>query len=203
LIARLRGTLAAVGEDHAIVDAGGVGYLVILAPSTLDRLPGAGEPVELHTELHLREDGVHLYGFLDAADRSWFRLLQTVQGVGARVALSILGTLRPLQLANAIAAGDRAALTRASGVGMRLATRIVAELKERAGALPQASGAAGEPVRIVSLGGAADDALSALLHLGYGRAEAYAALARVQARHGADGLTVDLLVREGLKELAA
>lgn len=200
MIARLRGTLALVGEDHAIVDAGGVGYLVTLAPANLERLPRVGEAVELHTELHLREDGIHLYGFLDATDRVWFRLLQTVQGVGARVALSLLGTLRPHQLANAIAAGDRALLARASGVGSRLAGRIVAELKDRVGALPQASGI-DAPVRLAGMGGAADDALSALINLGYARTEAYAALARVQARAG-ETLTVDALVREGLRELA-
>ncbi len=199
MIAHLRGVLAAVGDDHAIVDVGGVGYLVAVAPATLEGLPRVGEAVELHTELHLREDGITLYGFPDAADRTWFRLLQTVQGVGARVALSLLGTLRPHELANAIAAGDKAMLGRATGVGARLAARIVAELKDRVGALPQPS--RGEPVA-VSLGGGANDALSALLHLGYGRAEAYAALARVQARLGGD-LAVDVLVREGLRELTA
>lgn len=204
MIARLRGTLAGVGEDHAIIDVGGVGYLVTVAPATLERLPSVGEAVELHTELHMREDGISLYGFLDAADRAWFRLLQTVQGVGARVALSLLGTLRPHELANAIAAGDKAALGRASGVGSRLASRIVAELKDRVGSLPQAQTAplGIGPVAVASLGGPANDALSALLNLGYARVEAYAAIARVQARLGPD-LPVDALVREGLKELVA
>ena len=199
MIARLRGTLVAIGDDHAIVDAGGVGYLLTVAPATIARLPRLGEAVELHTEMHLREDGIHLYGFIDVGDRVWFRLLQTVQGVGARVALSILGTLRPAQLANAIAAGDKASLSRASGVGTRLAARIVAELKDRVGALPQAAGA--EPLPVLPQGGAAGDALSALLNLGYARAEAFAALARVQARADHE-LPVDVLVREGLKELA-
>ncbi len=199
MIAHLRGVVAAVGEDHAIVDVGGVGYLVTVAPATLEQLPGVGESVELHTELHLREDGMTLYGFPDPADRIWFRLLQMVQGVGARVALSLLGTMRPVELANAIAAGDKAMLARASGVGPRLAARIAAELKDRVGALPQA-GRTATPGAV--LDGAAGDALSALLHLGYARAEAYAALARVQARLGA-GAGVDALVREGLKELSA
>lgn len=199
MIARLRGILAAIGDDHAIIDVAGVGYLVTVAPATLERLPRVGEAVELHTELHSREDGITLYGFPDAADRTWFRLLQTVQGVGARVALSLLGTLRPPEMANAIAAGDKAMLARASGVGPRLAARIVAELKERVGALPQAG--RGEPLA-VAVGGASGDALSALIHLGYARAEAYAAIARVQARLGT-GLAVDALVREGLKELTA
>ena len=117
MIARLRGILAGIGDDHAIVDVAGVGYLVTIAPATLERLPRVGEAVELHTELQLREDGMTLYGFPDPADRTWFRLLQTVQGVGARVALSLLGTLRPHELANAIAAGDKAMLARATGVG--------------------------------------------------------------------------------------
>jgi Holliday junction DNA helicase RuvA len=200
MIARLRGILAGVGEDHAIVDVGGVGYLVTVSPATLERLPPVGEAVELHTELQLREDGMTLYGFPDAADRTWFRLLQTVQGVGARVALSLLGTLRPAELANAIAAGDKAMLARASGVGGRLAARIAAELKDRVGSLPQPGRVA--PAAGIAIEGAAGDALSALLHLGYGRAEAFAALARVQARLGAN-VAVDALVREGLKELSA
>jgi holliday junction DNA helicase RuvA len=202
MIARLRGMLAGIGEDHAIVDVGGVGYLVTVAPATLERLPRVGEAVELHTELHMREDGVSLYGFPDAADRTWFRLLQTVQGVGARVALSLLGTFRPHELANAIAAGDRAALARASGVGARLAGRIAAELKDRVGALPRPGGVELPGAAAVSLGGTANDALSALLHLGYARSDAYGAIARVQARLGPE-LAVDALVREGLKELTA
>jgi len=198
MIARLRGLLAGIGDDHAIVDVAGVGYLVTVSPATLERLPRIGEAVELHTELQLREDGMTLYGFPDPADRTWFRLLQTVQGVGARVALSLLGTLRPAELANAIAAGDKAMLARASGVGSRLAARIAAELKDRVGALPQA----GRSEPVAALAGASGDALSALLHLGYARAEAYAALARVHARLGSE-LAVDVLVREGLKELTA
>ncbi len=197
MIARLRGILAAIGDDHVVIDVAGVGYLVTVAPATLEQLPQVGETVELHTELHLREDAITLFGFPDAADRTWFRLLQTVQGVGARVALSLLGTLRPHDLANAIAAGDKAMLGRASGVGARLAARIVAELKDRVGSLPQPGRSLPE---VASLAGGAGDALSALLNLGYGRAEAYAALARVQARQGTD-LAVDVLVREGLREL--
>ena len=155
-----------------------------------------GEAVELHTELQLREDGMTLYGFPDPADRTWFRLLQTVQGVGAGGAVAP-GDLAAHELANAIAAGDKAMLARASGVGGRLAARIASELKDRVGALPQPGAAADR----CDLGGAAEgDALSALLHLGYARAEAYAALARVQARLGSE-VAVDVLVREGLKEL--
>lgn len=199
MIARLRGTVAVIGEDHAVIDVGGVGYLVMLSPATLQRLPRIGEGVELHTELQVREDDMSLFGFLDAADRTWFRLLQTVQGVGARVALSLLGTLRPHEIANAIAAGDRASLSRASGVGGRLAARIVGELKDRVGAVPTAAGI--ELPSLATPQGPAGDALSALLHLGYARVDAFSALARVQGRLGPD-LTVDVLVREGLKELS-
>jgi Holliday junction DNA helicase RuvA len=200
MIARLRGTVAAIGEDHAVIDVGGVGYLVMLSSAVLQRLPRAGETVELHTELQVREDDMSLYGFLDAADRTWFRLLQSVQGVGARVALSLLGTLRPHEIANAIASGDRASLSRANGVGGRLAARIVSELKDRVGALPVARGIELPPA-LAAPEGAAGDALSALLHLGYARVDAFAALARVQGRLGPD-LPVDALVREGLKELS-
>jgi Holliday junction DNA helicase RuvA len=198
MIAHLRGVVAAIGDDHVIVDVGGVGYFVTVSPATLERLPHVGEAVELHTELQLREDGMTLYGFPDSADRTWFRLLQTVQGVGARVALSLLGTLRPAELANAIAAGDKAMLARASGVGGRLAARIAAELKDRVGTLPQP----GRPDVALAVSGTSGDALSALLNLGYARAEAYAAIARVHARLGAE-LSVDVLLREGLKELTA
>ena len=146
----------------------------------------------------MREDGITLYGFPDAADRTWFRLLQTVQGVGARVALSLLGTLRPNELANAITAGDKAMLARATRRGRAAggADRGRAQGPRRRAA----AGRAGASCRRRASPAAPSDALSALLHLGYGRAEAYAALARVQARLGAE-LAVDALVREGLREL--
>lgn len=219
MIALLRGTVAGVTEDAAVVDVGGVGYLVLCSSSTLQRLPRLGQSVELHTEMQARENEITLYGFLEPADRAWFRLLQTVQGVGARVALSILGVLRPQDLATAIAVGDRAALTRAGGVGARLATRIVTELKDRVGGIPTRGGGGlgaaalaaatgGVPSTMAaaaSLGGAADDALSALVHLGYGRSDAFAAVARVQGRLGEEAASAgtDRLIREALKELAA
>jgi Holliday junction DNA helicase RuvA len=196
----LRGTVAMLTEEAVVIDAGGVGYLVHCAASTLHRLPRSGEPVELHTEMQVREDGITLFGFLEPAERVWFRMLQSVQGVGARVALSILGVLRPAELATAIALGDRGALTRAGGVGPRLAARLLAELKDRVGGLPSAPGAAAVPVPAAILGPAAD-AVSALGNLGYSRGDAYNAVARVQARAGAEA-PVDLLIREALKELA-
>ena len=200
MIARLRGTVATLQEEAAVIDVGGVGYLVALAPSTLAGLPAVGTAVELHTELVVREDGMTLYGFLDPADRVWFRLLQTVQGVGARVALSILGVLRPPQLTAAIASGDKAALSRASGVGARLAARILAELRDRVAGLPVSR--AVEPGSIgTAVLAPGDDALSALINLGYGRADAYTAVARVRARLGEE-TPIDRLIRESLKELA-
>ena len=211
MIALLRGTVAGATEDAAVVDVGGVGYLVHCAASTLQRLPRTGQPVELHVETQVREDAITLYGFLEPADRVWFRLLQSVQGVGAKAALAILSVLRPGDLATAIALGDRASITRANGVGGKLAARIVAELKDRVGALPTAGGdgiaglpgaiGADDPAASPFLG-AARDAVSALGNLGYGRGDAFAAVARVQQRLGA-GAAVDQLIREALKELAA
>jgi Holliday junction DNA helicase RuvA len=217
LIAFLRGVVASVGEDAAVVDVGGVGYLVQCPSNVLQRLPRLGHEAELHVETQVREDSITLFGFLDPADRVWFRLLQSVQGVGAKAALAILGVLRPHDLATAIAIGDKAAITRANGVGAKLAARIVAELKDKVGGLPSGGGAglgaaalaaASGPVSgmddpaVSPLLGAARDAVSALGNLGYGRGDAFAAVARVQARLGA-GAAVDQLIREALRELAA
>jgi holliday junction DNA helicase RuvA len=217
LIAFLRGVVASVGEDAAVVDVGGVGYLVQCPASVLQRLPRLGQQAELHVETQVREDSITLFGFLDPADRVWFRLLQSVQGVGAKAALAILGVLRPGELATAIAIGDKAAITRANGVGAKLAARIVAELKDKVGGLPSGGGAglgaaalaaASGPLSgmddpaVSPLLGAARDAVSALGNLGYGRGDAFAAVARVQARLGA-GAAVDQLIREALRELAA
>jgi holliday junction DNA helicase RuvA len=199
MIARLRGRLDSVGEDHAVIDVGGVGYLVHCAARTLHTLPRPGEAVDLLIETQVREESITLYGFRDATERAWFRLLQTVQGVGARVALAILGVLAPDQLAAAVAAQDKAPLTRASGVGPRLASRIVAELEGRAGELP-----AGSPWRAppAAAPGAAGDAFSALVNLGYGRSEAHAAIAKAHATLGPEA-GVDALIRASLAELAA
>lgn len=201
MIARLRGRLDTLGEDHAVVDVGGVGYLVFCSPRTLAVLPRPGEAVDLHIETQVRAESITLYGFPDPAERGWFRLLQTVQGVGARVALAILAVLAPDQLARAVAAQDRAALARASGVGQRLAGRIVAELKDRLADLPE--GAPFQPMPgEVAAGDAAADAVSALINLGYGRSEAHQAIARAAATLGANA-SVDALIRFGLKKLGS
>lgn len=202
MIALLRGRVAALGDDHLVVDVGGVGYLVHAGGRTLQRLPRPGEPVELWVETQLRTDQIALYGFLDPAERAWFRLLQTVQGVGAKVALALLGTLSPDELVAAVAARDRATLARAPGVGSRLAGRLVAELADRVGELPRSAGAPSAAITVApAAAGPADDALAALARLGFGRAEAALALARARARLGEDA-PLEALVREGLKELA-
>ena len=188
MIAHLRGRVARHDEDGAIVDVQGVGYLVHASARTLRRLPAVGEAVELLTELHTTEETMRLYGFIDEPERSCFRLLQTVQGV-----------LGPDGLAAAVASGDKAALSQAPGVGARLAARIAAELKDRLVGVAVAPGlpatAAGVPAEAV------DDALAALVQLGFGRAEAFASLGRVRARLG-DTAALDAVLRESLKELA-
>ena len=200
MIARLRGRLDGIAEDHAVVDVGGVGYLVVCSARTLAGLPGTGEAVDLHIETQVRAESITLYGFRDPAERVWFRLLQTVQGIGGRVALAVLSVLGPDELARAVAAQDRAALSRASGVGPRLAGRIVSELRERLVDLPAPIGAvAAAPLAGAS--GPAADAISALINLGYGRSEAHAAIAKAAASLG-DQAALDALIRTGLQELA-
>jgi Holliday junction DNA helicase RuvA len=201
MIARLRGRLDGIAEDHAVVDVGGVGYLVVCSARTLAGLPGMGEAVDLHIETQVRAESITLYGFKEPAERVWFRLLQTVQGIGGRVALAVLSVLGPDQLARAVTAQDKAALSRASGVGTRLAGRIVSELRERLVDLPAPVGAvAAAPVAGTS--GPAADAISALINLGYGRSEAHAAIAKAAASLG-EQAAVDALIRTGLQELAS
>jgi Holliday junction DNA helicase RuvA len=203
VIAYLRGRLESLGEDHAVIDVGGVGYLVVCAPRTLASLPRPGEVVELRIETQLRAESLILYGFETGAERSWFRLLQTVQGVGARVALAVLSVLAPAQLAQAVLAGDKAALARASGVGPRLAARMVSELQARVGELPAGIGAGPAPLAALpAAGGLPGDAVSALVNLGYGRSEAHQAVGRAAASLGEAAALPDL-IRAGLKELAA
>lgn len=201
MIARLRGRLDGIAEDHAVVDVGGVGYLVVCSARTLAGLPGAGEAVDLHIETQVRAESITLYGFKDPAERVWFRLLQTVQGIGGRVALAVLSVLGPDQLARAVAAQDKAALSRASGVGPRLAGRIVSELRERLVDLPAPVGVVAA-ASVSRASGPAADAISALINLGYGRSEAHAAIAKAAASLG-EQAAVDALIRTGLQELAS
>lgn len=198
MIARLRGLVEGISGDRCIVDVGGVGYLVFCSTRTLAALPPAGE-VTLQVETLVREDAIALYGFSSTAEQEWWRLLITVQGVGARVALNLLSALSPDQLIAAIATGDRAAITRTPGVGPKLAVRILTELREKAGAMPSGAGALPSAPPPASPHFA--DALSALLNLGYRRAEAEAALAKGVAAHG-EAAALDVLIRAGLKVLA-
>lgn len=203
MIAMLTGRVESLGANGVILDVGGVGYLVFASARTFDRLPSNGETVRLLIETHVRQDHIHLYGFLEPAERDWFRQLMTVQGVGARMALAVLSVLPPDELAHAIAAQDRAQITRADGVGPKLATRILSELKDKVGDLALARAVAGSPADGQNgAGRAAGDAVSALVNLGYQRAEAFGAISHVSRRLGPEA-TVEALLRDGLKELAA
>ncbi len=192
------------GTDYVILDVGGVGYEVSCSSRMLATLPPAGETMTLFIETHVREDAIKLYGFQSEAERAWFRLLQSVQGVGAKVALSILGTLDANALANAIALQDKGPITRAPGVGPKVALRIVTELKGKAPSLLAAGGGAassGERIAVPSSASPASDAISALINLGYAPAQANAAVASVMNKAGDAARTEDL-IRLGLKELA-
>ncbi|MGE4218891.1 MAG: Holliday junction branch migration protein RuvA [Alphaproteobacteria bacterium] len=206
MIASLSGRVDHIDEDSAVIDVGGVGYLVFCGARTLARLPGAGEAARLFVETHVREDHIHLYGFYDAVERAWFRLLTTVQGVGARVALAILSALSTEELAQAVAHQDRTMLTRASGVGPKLAVRIVTELKDRALHMPVAASVPhmGGALPIV-VGGEEEAAISALVNLGFPRAQAAGAVARAGRSLAGDGEAapaLESLIRAGLRELS-
>jgi len=198
MIAKLTGKIEQIEADRCVVDVNGVGYLVNASTRTLAALP-AGQVASVLVETHVREDAIVLYGFFEAAEREWFRLLTTVQGVGAKVALNILSALSPRDLIGAIQAGDRGALTRAPGVGAKLAVRLLTELREKAGAMP--AGVGFSPVLPPPVAGVEADALSALVNLGYRRAEAQAAIAKVLERLG-ESAPLDAVIRDGLKELA-
>ncbi len=198
MIARLSGILAEAGEGSAVVDVGGVGYLVFCSARTLSRLPAMGEAVRLEIETHVREDHIHLYGFFDAAERAWFRLLVTVQGVGARVALAILSVMTADELVQSIAAQDKAAVTRANGVGPKLAARIVTELRDKVGGM--ALGPVGAAAPDGGSGAHGEEAVSALVNLGYSRSDAFGAVARAGSQLGA-AAPLNELIRAGLREM--
>ena len=198
MIARLTGTLAEVAADHAVLDVGGVGYLVLASSRTLSAIGTPGGQVMLFTEMQVREDAITLFGFGTAGERDWFRLLTGVQGVGGRVALAILSVLEPGALARAVSAGDKAMIARAQGVGPKLAQRIAMELKDRVGAL---SAAPGTTPLSPPAGSAATDALSALANLGFRPGEAQAAVGKAVDELG-DTATLDALVRLALRKAA-
>lgn len=199
MIARLTGVLAEIGTDHAVIDVGGVGYLVQASTRTLGALGGVGTDARLFTEMQVREDSMTLFAFGSAGERDWFRLLTGVQGVGGRVALAILSVLSAEELHKAVAAGDKAMVARAQGVGPKLAERIVRELKDKAGGLALGPGALTPST--APAGGAAADAVSALTNLGFRPADASAAVAAANEDLG-DGATLDALVRLALKKAA-
>jgi Holliday junction DNA helicase RuvA len=217
MIGKLTGRVDDIAEDHFILDVNGVGYLVFASGKTLAALPERGGAMSVLTETHVREDHIHLYGFATAAERVWFKTLTTVQGVGVKMAMAILSSLAPEQILTAIASQDKKALTVVSGVGPKLAERIVLELKSKAVQL----GAAGFSMPAAHAGEASktgdkknastrsvaptrsvvEDALSALVHLGYGRSEAFTVVMRLQQE--APDAKLDALIRNSLRELAA
>jgi holliday junction DNA helicase RuvA len=206
-IARLRGLVDDIGLDGVLIDVGGVGYPVLVSTRTRAALPGTGEAATLLIETQIREDAVTYFGFIDRAERDWFRTLTTVQGVGGKVALSILSVFDPDRLARAIMAQDRAQLTRADGVGPKLAIRLVTELKDRAaawglGVTPVPVGTSPTIAAAVPAGGAVEDAVSALINLGYRRNDVLGAVATASRKLGDAASSADL-IRGGLKEIAS
>jgi holliday junction DNA helicase RuvA len=204
MIGKLRGVIDAYGDDHVLLDVHGVGYLVHCSTRTMQALPPKGEAATLAIETWVREDQIRLYGFATDLEREWFKLLTAVQGVGAKVALAVLSTLRTAEIANAIALGDKAAVARTPGVGAKLAQRIVTELKDKA---PQFASV--DPAMVRLSGDLAEkrapqpvaDAVSALINLGYGEIQASAAIA-VAVRSAGEDAPTQALIRFGLKELA-
>jgi Holliday junction DNA helicase RuvA len=203
MIGKLTGRLDSVTPSAVIVDVGGVGYEVTLGARAISSLPPVGQSVTLAIDTHVREDEIRLYGFATEHERAWFRALQTVQGVGARIALAVLGTLSAAELANAVALQDKGQVARAPGVGPKVAARIVAELKDKMPSLAPAIRPAGglAPVAVLPEGLAARDAVSALTNLGYAHGEAAAAVSAAIGRAGREARTEEL-IRLGLKELA-
>jgi holliday junction DNA helicase RuvA len=202
VIAKLTGVVDQVDSEAVVIDVSGVGYLAFCSTRTISRLPAPGSPVQLLIETHVREDHIHLYGFVDPAERAWFRQLTTVQGVGSRLALAILSAVAPDQLTLAILAQDKAALTRADGVGAKLAARIVNELRDKvANGLAGATSAPAIAPALEGDAGPAADAVAALVNLGYRRAEAFGAVAAAAQRLGS-GAEAGALIRAGLQDLA-
>lgn len=196
MIARLSGILAETTADHLVIDVNGVGYLAYASARTLSAIGAVGGSVLLLTEMQVREDAITLFGFGSASERDWFRLLTSVQGVGGRVALAILSVLDPNELTRAIAAGDKAMIARANGVGPKLAQRIAMELRDKVGGLALGSGAAP-----AAAGSTTADAVSALANLGFRPAEASAAVAAASDELGL-GASLDALVRLALRKAA-
>jgi len=205
MIARLKGIVDEIGDDWVVVDVNGVGYLVFASGRTLGNLV-VGEATVIFIETHVREDHIHLYGFADAVDRDWFKLLTTVQGVGAKVGLALQGVLSPDEVSRAIMSGDKTAITRAPGVGPKLASRIISELKDKVGSLTLGQTLQAE-VGATSAGGAVgapndiSDAVSALVNLGYSPSQALGVVSEASGELG-EAATVGALIKAGLTKLA-
>jgi holliday junction DNA helicase RuvA len=205
MIGKLRGKVDAIGESHLIIDVMGVGYEVLASARTLRNLK-TGDETSLTIDTHVREDSIKLYGFTSEVERTWFRTLQGIQGVGSKVALAVLGTLAPQDLANAIALGNWQAVEETNGVGKKLAQRIVMELKDKApglsiGSLAMPAGAPSKGDTSATIGNAPAEAISALTNLGYQPMQASQAVAAAMQELG-DGADVAKLIRRGLRELA-
>ncbi len=208
MISKLSGILDSVHEGFLILDVQGVGYQVLCSSKTLSQCHGIGEPLSLLIDTNVREDYIHLYGFPDAAEQQWFRLLTSVQGVGAKAAMSILTINPPDQLGFAIAAGDKATVQRADGVGPKIAARIITELKDKAGKIDLAAKPKGVQITTNTqtppsdLGNVDQDAVSALVNLGYQRTDAYSAVLQAKMNVENDNLSVEEMIKLALKELS-
>ena len=200
MIRRLKGMIDELGDDWALIDVNGVGYQIFCSTRTLSQF-AVGQSAVVEIETHVREDHIHLYGFADSEERDWFKLLTTVQGVGTKVGIAILGVLGPDELMQVLAAADKAAVSRAPGVGPKLAARIVSELKDKVGAMAMGEVAKSYGPLKSSSTGAVSEAASALVNLGYGPSEALTAVSRALANLG-DDASVEDLIRDGLRELA-
>jgi len=205
MIARLKGIVEEIGDDWVVIDVNGVGYLVFASGRTLGNLV-VGEATMVFIETHVREDHIHLYGFADALDRDWFKLLTTVQGVGAKVGLALQGVLSPDEVSRAIISGDKTAITRAPGVGPKLASRIISELKDKVGSLALGQtlqAEVGTSASSVAVGASSDisDAVSALVNLGYSPSQAFGVVSEASGELG-DAATVGALIKAGLTKLA-
>jgi len=205
MIARLKGIIEDIGDDWAVIDVNGVGYLVFASGRTLGRL-AVGEAAVFFIETHVREDHIHLYGFSDTLERDWFKLLTTVQGVGAKVGLAIQSVLSADEVSRAILSGDKAAITRAPGVGPKLAARIISELKDKVGSITlgqslktEVGARAGAPVDTAQ--GVISDAVSALVNLGYSPSQALGVVAEAAGEIG-EAAGVGQLIKAGLSKLA-
>ncbi len=205
MIARLKGIIEDIGDDWAVVDVNGVGYLVFASGRTLGRL-AVGEAAVIYIETHVREDHIHLYGFADTLERDWFKLLTTVQGVGAKVGLAIQSVLSNDEVSRAILSGDKAAITRAPGVGPKLAARIIAELKDKVGSIALGQSLKAEVGHTAASAaggaqGAVSDAVSALVNLGYSLSQALGVVSEAAGELG-DAADVGVLIKTGLSKLA-